>query len=165
VINQIYLLFTMSTPTLVDPSGPARNLRSHTPSTTAPPPALPQAGATTHAPDHRKTQPAASTTEKQLFNPIFGHNAIPLDLATIAHLTTTPLPNRFAGFADLDEDSPPADNNDDGLGPLTEIPPNDTTVRKDGGSLPLIDEDDDAFPVATPPVGVTTIVTALTNHD
>jgi hypothetical protein len=103
--------------------------------------------------------------EEQLFTPIFGHNATPLDQATIAHLTTTPLPNRFAGFADLDEDSAPANNNDDGLGLLVEIPPDDATAREDGGSQPLIDEDDDAFPVATPPVGVMTIITALAEHD
>jgi hypothetical protein len=103
--------------------------------------------------------------EEQLFNPMFGHNTTPLDQATIAHLMTTPSPNRFVGFVDLDEDSAPADDINNGLGPLAEIPPNDATVRKDGGSQPLIDEDDNAFPVATPPMGVTMIVTALAKHD
>jgi hypothetical protein len=88
-----------------------------------------------------------------------------MDQATFAPSTASPSPNRFAGLADIDEDSAPVDEDDDGLGLPAGTPPNDTTARKDGGSQPLIDKDNDALPVPTSPIGVTTIVTALAEHN
>ncbi len=138
------LLFTMSPPTYVAPSGPDKNLRSRvtpTPpvhggashpdssSTSAPPPTIPQDGATTRAPPHRKDQPSASPPEESPFTPVSGCKITRMDQAIVATLGP---PTPQSPYAGVDNDSfAPADRTQD---------TDNAIILDNGDSQPLIDE-------------------------
>ena len=105
---------------VVQPSGPARNLRPHATSTppsrggvnlpdlstasAPPPPSIPRDGATTRNPYHRK-RPTASTTAESVFKTVDGRNTTPLARATMAPLATPPSQNTFALVLDAADES------------------------------------------------------------
>jgi hypothetical protein len=136
----------MSPPTSVNPSCPARNLRSSdksTPSTLAgmnppdpastmaPPPSIPWDGATTQAPPHRKDQPTASSTEDSPLTLASGPKTTPMTLATITTSLAKGTPSTNP-FAELDNDS---------TGQHKGTTDDDASARNNGGSQPLLDND------------------------
>ncbi len=87
-------------------------------------------------------------------------------LVTIAPLAASPSSNRFADLSGTDDDSAPANNTDDGHGPMTGTP------HKDRGSQPLLDNNINAgvgmlaaAPRLTPDDATTQIHRLLEAHE
>jgi hypothetical protein len=142
---------------VVQPSGPAKNLRSRATSTPpsrggvnppdlstalAPPPSIPRDGATTYNPNPRKW-PTASTTVESVFKTVAGRNTTPLTRATVAPSATPPSQNTFVLLDAAYESHTGTLAAGTYVGAATDedndVDHTEGTAREDGVSQPLLD--------------------------